>query len=222
MPQLLDAQAHQFRTFVVGRSDVDVELLAEQIELRLEQGVEVKVYSQELWVLSMLVGQDLLDTDQIGLPILKSEFAEDHPVLQLFLDDVWQWPTWPDPGPGCTDVDWPDDMAKHSPLNAFGYHTGRRYDDDIRRQTKLREFFELDDITAFLEATRRDRENVRRWGPARSSRRLEAMARHIHWLATGQGQAANKELAQRHWLEDLQWMKKQLLRLVERPFTWPG
>lgn len=222
VPQLLDAQAHQFQTFVVGRGDVDVELLAEQIELRLEQGLEVKVYSQELWVLSMLVGQDCLDTDLVGLPILKSEFAEDHPVLQLFLGDVWQWPTWPDPGPGRTDDDWLRDMAKHSPLSAFGYHTGRRYDDDGHRQTKLREFFELGDITAFLDVSRRDREHVRRWGQARSSRRLEAMARHIHWLAAGQGQAAGKELAQRHWLEDLRWMKRQLLRLVERPFTWPG
>lgn len=216
----LDDAAHEIPVFVVGREGVDVELLRWQLDERHAEGKSFWLFSQEMLVLSLLCGEDLLRGTQAPDEHLIPEFAEDHPVLSEFLTgDEWQWP---DPAPrnvivgGDRDID-----AGWSPLAEFGYHVGARSEPPSHRRKVLQDFWECSGLGEYFKP-RHDLEYRRRWGSPRSGSRLTRMVLHIRWLQATQGKDARKAKASKDWAADLKWLRMNLVPRVGPRWRWPS
>ena len=120
VPQLLDEHASEFEVFVVGESGVEIDALAGAIQARLDEGLPVKLYSQELWLLYLMSGTDPL---QQGADALRSVFGEGHGSLAAFIDDAWGWPELRASEAGGGTGEGQLERGS-SPLHAFGYRAG--------------------------------------------------------------------------------------------------
>jgi hypothetical protein len=196
------------RIMVVGREQWDEQTIDKQIRAR--QGNELRIYSQEMFLLASTVFRDPFDEcDEDELIDL---FAADHPALQYLIERGFNWPCvgmeklgdFVDPGP-----------VEESPLHLMGYHVGR-YSKLTTRERRhiLKRAYEgpLKPVP--------DKAYMQQWGTPRTERRLWRMAHHIAFLANSQGRARNKKLAGTEWVQDLQWMKKTLLE-PWMTFKWP-
>ena len=217
----LDEAAHQLPVFVVGREGVDIGLLRSQLDRRFAAGEPFWLFSQELFVLSVLCGQDLLRGTAAPQAHLVPEFAEDHPVLSQFLaGDEWQWPAWEEGdgtrGDGGLELD-----AGNSPLSNYGYHVGVRSEPAEARRQRLRSFWEAPNLEAWFK-DHHDAEYRRRWGSGRSGLRLTRMVRHILWLQGTQGRDARKSRAAQDWKSDLRWVRTNLVPRLGPRWQWPA
>lgn len=193
-PHLLDHAAHSVPVFIVGREGVDLELLREQLAQRYASGDSFWLFSQELFVLSLLSGEDLLRGVRAPEEHLVPEFAEDHPVVSQFLEgDDWQWPDMT-PRDNGEDGDMFID-AGPSPLAYFGYHVGVRSEPAPSRRKLLQSFWDAADLGAYFQ-THHDAEYRRRWGSARSGRRLTRMVARSRPRRTGPRISTG---SRRHW-----------------------
>jgi hypothetical protein len=217
----LDEAAHQMPVFLVGREGVDIDLLRTQLDLRYAAGEPFWLFSQELFVLSTLCGHDLLQGAEAPVVHLVPEFAEDHPVLREFLSgDEWRWPIWESADLGDEDQLFDID-AGNSPLSNYGYHVGVGAEPAAVRRQLLESFWAAPKLDPwFLE--HHDAEYLRRWGSARSGRRLTRMVRHILWLHATQGQDTRKAKAAQDWKADLRWMKANLAPRLGSRWRWPN
>ena len=218
-PHFLDDAAHSIPVFVVGREGVDVELLRRQLDERYADGESSWLFSQELLVLSLLCGEDLLRGLKAPDQQLIPEFTEDHPVLSEFLagDDL-HWPdtarcTVTNGGAFSIDASW-------SPLAEFGYHVGARSESASQRRQVLQDFWECTRLGDNFQP-QHDEEYRRRWGASRSGARLTRMVLHIQWLLATQGQDARKLKAARDWAADLQWIRNSLVPRLGPRWRWP-
>jgi hypothetical protein len=209
VPQLLDDCATDFDVFIVGQEGVDIDALAGALEARLDQGLPVRLYSQELWLLHLMTGVDLLSLDT---EMLQGTFGSEHPVLCAFVNEVWEWPHWPAPTDG---VGPPGDSISlesgASPLHAFGYHAGKRTTATERRD-KLKDFLLCKNLTPYFDADHHDAAYKAAWGRPSSSKRLHRMVSHIRWLHHFQGASPSKGAAREDWSEDLEWIRRALYK----------
>ena len=218
-PYFLDEAAHEVPVFVVGREGVDIELLRSQLDQRFAAGEPFWLFSQELFVLSVLCGHDLLHGAAAPTDHLVPEFAEDHPVLSQFLGgDEWQWPESPDGDRGSGDVLEID--AASSPLSTYGYRVGAKSEPAKMRRELLRSFWAEPSLDDWFQADH-DAAYRKRWGSADSGVRLTRMVRHIIWLQSTQGNDSRKSQAAHDWKSDLRWIRTDLVPEAGSRWRWP-
>jgi hypothetical protein len=194
------------RLLIVGREHWSEEFLERQIQAR--QGQELRVYSQEMFLVTTALSRDPLDDcDEAELI---SFFGEGHSALEFLIGSDLRWPrtvpTMFSNRPSISGVE-------ESPLHKLGYRVGKTSTlTERERYAKLRQAF-----TGKLPLVDSD-EYMREWGRPKSPRRLWRMAHHVAYLARTQGQG--KQVAGTDWSNDLQWMKKTFLKPWMR-FRWP-
>jgi hypothetical protein len=177
---------------------------------------DIRVYSQELFILGMLTGKDPLD-----IPVdLLNRFADDHPALGLLAKNGFEWPsleTFENLNKEkiriCT-----SGFEDESPLadSSINYHVG---ESGIRnpnmRHRKLEKAFSQP-----LRSTSRNEDYIRQWGPPNSRRRLWRMANHLSWCVSFLGSRNSMETSVDDWLVDLEWLKERYYSRFMR-FRWP-
>jgi len=211
VPQRMDECATDFEVFIVGYEGVDINALAGVLDARLEQGLPVRLYSQELWLLYLMTGVDLLSLDA---EILQRAIGSEHPILSAFVNEVWEWPQWPaspdgsDPPGGSFALE-----SGASPLHAFGYHAGKRTTMSERRD-KLKDFLLCKNLTPYFDPDHHDAAYRAAWGRPSSSKRLQRMVSHIRWLHHFQGASPAKGAAREDWSEDLEWIRRSLYKQI--------
>lgn len=197
---------------VVGRESWSREDLLAQIACRA--GDTLRIYSQEMLLAAFMTGRDPLDADEAVL----EAFKRGHPALEFLANSDFAWPSI---NPVDTSVI--DELGvesvrvKESPLNLLGYHVGLSSDlSPASRRQKLQDAFQR----AKLPWVESDA-YMSKWGTAGSHQRLWRIATHIAWLANTQGRDQRKGVAQSEWVDDLNWLRKNLYVPKRYRFTWP-
>jgi chromosome segregation ATPase len=217
VPQLLDHEACNFSIFIVGESGVDIDCLAEQMHAAETEGMNVRLFSQELWLLYLMTG---VDPTTLPAELLVDEIGMSHPVISAFIGGNWNWPrlieTKEPRGGGGEEVE----ASGVSPLGAFGY-TVRASESAEGRRRNLRAFFECSNISQYFDPENHGQAYRAKWGTALSPTRLKAMVHLISWLMRGRGKSPAMKAAGERWRSDLEWMRRNLAPLVKTKFTWP-
>lgn len=209
---VLYSMPHQeIECVVAGAFDWDEGTLSEQIYDR--HADKLKIYTQELFVLGLIVGQDpyeFLEQDAID------EIGNAHSAIQFILEREFAWPSWPTSNEGGLSiedkfigVDW----AKESVLMAMGYSVKAKGPDKNERQNILRRAFEQDFPRGLVTFEQR-----KRWGAKKSADRLYAISHFLSWLIGFQG--AGKPAAKAKWASDLDWLKLKYYSRTMK-FGWP-
>jgi len=195
------------RIMIVGRQKWTETTLERQIKAR--QGDELRVYSQEMFLLATAVSRDPLD--ECDPRELVSLFASEHPALQFLIASGFEWPNVGlESLPNKPRGDW---GVEESPLHLMGYHVGKTsaLTERERRAILKRAFSGPLKIVP-------NEEYMAEWGYQSTERRLWRMAHHVALLASTQGRG--KKIAGSHWAQDLRWMKKNLFEPWMK-FKWP-
>lgn len=197
---------------IVGTSGWSEEDLSEQIYNRSPNSL--RIYTQELFVLGMIVGRDPYD-------FLEQQAVDDvgfnHPAIQFILNQEFSWP-WSDLhlDDQVQDEDWDidgTDWANESVLKQMGYNASASGPNEFERRRILRRVFESETLPGI-----ESQEQRQRWGSKRSSRRLHSISHFLGWLINLQG--SEKPAAKEKWSSDLKWLKKEFYAKTMR-FTWP-
>jgi hypothetical protein len=196
---------------IVGRSDWDEERLEQQLAAR--EGQSLRVYSQEMFLLSFLMSRDLLaDLSHAELV----ELAADHPALKFLAESELEWPRHVVPAlptefrPFDT-----DSRADESPLHAMGYAVGKTHGvpEHERRRLLVKAF---SGNIPWVESD----EYMKDWGKPRTRRRLWRMSNHVGWLARSWRRLPSHRVAVNDWTSDLDFLKREYYRPWMR-FKWP-
>jgi hypothetical protein len=195
---------------VLGIEGWDEDLISEQIYDRDTNNL--KVYTQELFVLGMIMGMDpyeFLEQEAID------EVGKLHPAIQFILnrDFNWPWPTDINPSDLNNDVFPEFDWASESVLKIMGYSARATGPDDETRRGILRRAFVQDLPINSITADQRSK-----WGSKLSATRLFAISNFIGWLVNFQGN--DKPAAKAKWISDLDWLKKNFYQKTMK-FSWP-
>jgi hypothetical protein len=203
VPQLLDQHAADFHVFVVGEEGVDIEALAGAIETRLDQGGNVYLYSQELWLLYLMTGHDPME---LPVDFLREVFGAGHQVLSAFINEEWDWPEFGVAQAADTPGAYELLERGASPLHEFGYRAGKGTHESERR-AKLKDFMACRNLAPYFDAAQHDLAYRNSWGRAGSSMRFKRVVSHIRWLYAFQGASPSKSTARENWQDDLQWLQ---------------
>jgi hypothetical protein len=213
-PQTFDQYAKDFEIFVVGRNAVDIDSLAAVLEGRMWEGLPVRLYSQELWLLYLMTGIDPLSVD---VESVRRNFGPHHPVLAAFDNEVWRWPDWS--YEESVDEDIEDAISSYtgfpglengpSPLHSFGYRVGKSTDEADRRAV-LQRFFRCRSLEPYFDSKYHDENYRNAWGGPSTRARLDRMMSHIGWLIAFQGSDSRKRIAKNNWRQDLRWIRTTL------------
>ncbi len=205
-----------FEYIVVGRESWSKKDLLEQISLR--EKMPLRIYSQEMFIATILTGRDPFDT---GDESLLAAFAEDHPALQFLRSLEYAWPTVTDTeSDEIIEVSGENLGVKESPLHMLGYQVGTTSDlcEDERRAL-LAVCYEARDLEFSKDSTG---EYIAAWGPPKSRQRLYRIAMHLKSLADGMvGRDPRKPQARADWVSDLAWLKKKYFGCLKETFYWP-
>lgn len=200
---------------VLGARAVSFEELEEKISASLEdEEMELRIYTQELFMLWIITGEDPLET--LTIDELEA-LVKDHEPLQFVRQfSELPWPTIErnTNSEGVSQINWNGQLSLQSPLSKMGYSVRADHLTRHQRQSILASAFKSAEMDSYLTS---NDERVR-WGHTKSAQRLYAMASLISWLSVFQG--STKPAAQEKWLEDLGWMRSTFYDKRMR-FKWP-
>jgi hypothetical protein len=196
---------------ILGRENWTEASLSKQIYLWNESAA--RVYTQELFVLGLVIGADPLATltEQQLLAI-----AGQHPAISYLLAQQFPWPIQQESPTGQAGVQtWSEDEEFHqvSPLGMLGYSVAKDKWTTAQRRSILRKALHSEALPG-LETS----DAVKRWGAAYSAQRLYAISRHLFWLVSFQG--PEKPAAREKWVSDLTWLKQSFYKRSQG-FKWP-
>jgi hypothetical protein len=197
--------------------DLPAALLVQQIEARA--GLELRIYSQEMWFGMMATGRDPFDADDDDLLLA---FGQGHPALEFLMR---QEPPWPVVSPPPADDDEgeilpPTFGVSEAPPHVMGYKVGKSspYSEQERREI-LTECFKAKALLFADDCTAEYRKD---WGTACSARRLSRLAWHIKAQIDGRnGRPPRRAQAREDWISDLQWLKTTYFKRATHNFQWP-
>jgi len=197
---------------IVGRHLDSMDGLIEQIQAR--DGLPLRIYSQELFIMGLLRNEDPLE---VWDRELLEAWGRAHPILSILMDLEFPWPTVTD----TEDLDDPDEDAfveqvQESPLHAMGYKVGR-----TGLNTRERRVILTEAVEGQLEWVESD-EYMEKWGQNGSAKRLRRIAKHLAYLANGQGRSAQRVMSRAEWIEDLVWLRKAYYEKFKHRFIWPN
>lgn len=179
---------------VIGRDDWDEEDLMELLDKRA--GKQLRVYSQEMFLLYWMSGCDPLGDREIAL-----KFAEGHPALEFLLNAGFDWVnTYVGIGDG--DLEFNKELPTVGVLRHLGYKVGISGLFDMERQQILRYVFnsELPVVVS--------NEYMKEWGKPKSKERLLKMANSLAAFCRNEKRKSNpSKIAIKEWEVDLEWLK---------------
>jgi hypothetical protein len=198
---------------IVGRSGWTELDLESQIYARA--GSVLRVYSQELALMSLAVGRDILvDAPRDFLLGL----AKNHPALAFLAQSELGWPDCHPPTlpEKFEPFEFDRGNVDQSPLKQLGYTVGKTQGlEKKRRQAILRAAFVGD-----IPWTHSD-EYMFEWGQSGTRRRLWRMAQHLAWLAKNWSRMPSHRFAVDDWRDDLVFLRTAFFKPYMR-FKWPG
>ena len=196
---------------VVGRdgwTEKELDDLLDQEEFE-----EIRVFSQELFMVGMLTTHD-----PFSLPIeILMKFAEDHPALKYIRSLGFAWPEIfldQEYGESQTFVSTSSYFGE-SPLTHMGYRVGytRGLHENDRREILKAAFKEdIPDVG--------DDDYMAEWGFPKQPRRLWKIADHLKREVEKRKNLWNMQEAVNEWIADSEWLKAQFYTRRMR-FPWP-
>ncbi len=198
----------------VSRDDIDT-----QIERSISENFELRIYTQELFIIWLITGEDPLDNwpeDE-----LLALVADHEPMQHVLSHRVFTWPeVFTSDGRNddyeVKTFEWSGSLAEESPLAKMGYTVRADGISQLKRREILKAAFSSSQMDRYL-LTEADR---KRWGRANTAQRLYSISHLISWLAGFQG--ATKLEAKFKWEDDLKWLKKEFYLSNKRmSFVWP-
>ena len=195
------------RCIVLGSYNVDEEELSQQITTSIEEGFDLRIYSQELLVAWLITGADPLE-QWLEKDLL--EAIKEHETMQYVVDSTeFPWPQLVDHASTNESFDvktfeWDGSLSEESPLRKMGYSVQAGPDAlSIReRRDILRKAYISRELNGFLHSSH----DLERWGQPNTAQRLYAISRLITWLANFQG--STKPAAREKWVSDLRWLRE--------------
>lgn len=194
-------------SLVVGREDWDEDLKG-VIEAR--RGKELRVYSQEMFLVYIATSSDPLDSPEIA-----DIFGDGHPALEYIREWGFDWPNarlvpaWSKSGSTVV-----GEWKEESFLKIMGYTAGTKGQNQAKRRDALRKTF-IENLPDLSDARYRVE-----WGMPESGTRLHKIAERISINVTLHS-AQGHDLAVNHWLEDLDWLKGEYYD-GKHTFKWPS
>lgn len=198
----------------VDPDDIDI-----QIERSISEDFELRIYTQELFIIWLITGEDPLDNwaedDLLAL------VADHEPMQHVLSHRIFTWPEIFTPDVRNDDYEvktfeWSGSLAEESPLAKMGYTVRADGISQLKRREILKAAFSSSQMDRYL-LTDTDR---KRWGRANTAQRLYSISHLISWLAGFQG--TTKPEARYKWEEDLSWLKKEFYLSNKRMnFLWP-
>lgn len=196
---------------IVGRSGWNEEQLEQQLAAR--EGQELRVYSQEMFLLSLAANRDMLD--EFSAAQLET-IANHHPALKFLSESELEWPRRIVPVlPSEFRPFDADGRVDASPLHVMGYAVGKTHGRPAsERHRLLSQAFEGNIPWVDSEQYMSD------WGRPRTRRRLWRIANHLGWLARSWKRLPSHRVAVTDWVSDLTHLKRSYYRPWMR-FKWP-
>lgn len=201
---------------VVGRRNWQPEVLEQQIAAR--QGLGLRIYSQEMWFVKLTTGRDPFDTDDLDLLL---SFAKGHDALEYLIQHEFDWPEVSINETASVNAPLDDFGVKKSPMHFLGYQVGRTSPhSEKERQDILTECFFTKKLPFGLDSSDAYRSY---WGAAKSPQRIYRMALHIKSMFEGRnGKSPGREIAQKQWRSDFDWLKSSYYKRGVHTFKWPN
>ena len=197
-------------TLILGREAWILEELDRHIELR--RGRELRVFSQEMFLAFMMIGND----PYLSIKALLT-FGDGHPALEYLQKSGFDWPrTVIVPSIAMGELADLATRPKVGPLKHMKYGVGRNGISRSLRQKILRRAF-----TSILPGLW-SREYMEEWGSPNSSERLQKLANTLASLATLAKRRTNPlEQAIDEWEDDLAWLRDEFYH-GRFTFAWPS
>ena len=193
------------RYIVLGSHNVDDEELNQQIATSIEEGFDLRIYSQELFAVWLITGvnplEEWLEKDLI-------ESIRGHESLQYVMDFTqFPWPQLVDHASmgrsyEVKTFEWDGSLSEESPLRKMGYSVQAGALSIQERRAILRQAYTSSGLNKFLYNSH----DLERWGQPNTAQRLYAISSLITWLANFQG--PTKPAAREKWISDLRWLKE--------------
>ena len=192
-----DGYAEHVEVLIIGRTGWTEDILNSQLECR--DGKLMRVYSQELFVIALMLGIDPLDSENHEALF---RIVQNHPAFDFLLE---QELPWPDYQPGTGEGEFTQSGADHSPLFELGYSVAK-----VRGLSAQQRRVYLDDAMQVAEPPWVVSDDyMAEWGEANSRKRLHRIAWHISMCTRTHNQ---HDEAVSKWEADLSYLKRQLLQ----------
>lgn len=190
---------------ILGSRNIDEEELSQQITASIEEGFNLYIFTQELFLVWLITGQNPLE-NWSEKDLLESVVA--HESLQYLIDSTeFPWPQLVDHALVGKSFDiktfeWDGALSEESPLRKLGYSVQADMLTIQERRIILKNAYTTSALNKFLNTSH----DLERWGQPNTAQRLYAISSLITWLANFQG--ATKPVAREKWTSDLSWLKE--------------
>lgn len=177
----------------------------------IEKNTEIRIYSQEMFLYSLLVEDIYVNPDKLRSGVLG------HPILNQLVEESFTWPTTT-----LGEGDRPNLVSsEYGLLSYLGYRVGEGRGIPENQRHMILEIIFLEEILGFSSSF--DRDYIEKWGLKNSSKRLKKIADSIAYFvrsAKGKGQSHLKAISD--WESDLDWLKNKFyIGRFDHDFHWP-
>ena len=189
---------------ILGARNIDEEELSQQITASIEEGFNLYIFTQELFLAWLITGQNPLEAWS-EKDLLESVLQ--HESLQYLIDSTeFPWPQLVDHASmnrsyEVKTFEWDGALSEESPLRKLGYSVQADVLSVQQRRTILKNAYTTSALSKFLTTAH----DLERWGQPNTAQRLYAISSLITWLANFQG--TTKPAAREKWTSDLSWLK---------------
>ena len=190
---------------ILGSNNIDEGELSQQIARSIEEGFDLHIYSQELFLAWLITGKNPLE-EWSEKDLLKS--VEGHESLEYLTGSTeFPWPQLVDhefvnKTYEVKTFDWDGSLSEESPLRKLGYSVQADMLSMLERRAILKEAYSSKALNKYLNNSH----DLDRWGSPNTAQRLYAISSLITWLANFQG--STKPAAREKWISDLRWLKE--------------
>ena len=190
---------------ILGARSIDEEELNQQITTSIEEGFELYIFTQELFLAWLITGQNPLE---VWLEKDLLESVLEHESLQYLIDSTeFPWPLLVDHASmnrsyEVKTFEWDGALSEESPLRKLGYSVQADVLSIQERRAILKNAYTTSALNKFLI----NAHDLERWGQPNTAQRLYTISSLITWLANFQG--ATKPAAREKWISDLSWLKE--------------
>jgi hypothetical protein len=190
---------------ILGARSIDEEELNQQITTSIEEGFELYIFTQELFLAWLITGQNPLE---VWLEKDLLESVLEHESLQYLIDSTeFPWPQLVDHASmnrsyEVKTFEWDGALSEESPLRKLGYSVQADVLSIQERRAILKNAYTTSALNKFLI----NAHDLERWGQPNTAQRLYTISSLITWLANFQG--ATKPAAREKWISDLSWLKE--------------
>jgi hypothetical protein len=190
---------------ILGARNIDEEELSQQITTSIEEGFDLYIFTQELFLAWLITGENPLEV-WAEKDLLES--VVEHESLQYLIDSTeFPWPQLVEHASinksyEVKTFEWDGALSEESPLRKLGYSVQADMLTIQERRAVLKNAYTTSALNKFLNSAH----DLERWGQPNTAQRLYAMSSLITWLANFQG--TTKPAAREKWISDLRWLKE--------------